>query len=59
MVISYSAETYIIMHGGGILCYTNEIISSETVNVEGIEKGCEIVLIEFSVKTCKWLCIGL
>ena len=47
------------MHGGGILCYTNEIISSETVNVEGIEKGFEIVLIEFSVKTCKWLCIGL
>ena len=46
-------------HGEGILCYINENITSKTVNVEGIEKDCEIVLIEFSIKTRKWLCIGI
>ena len=46
-------------HGGGILCYINENIPSKTVNAEGIEKDCEIILIEFSIKTRKWLCIGL
>ena len=48
-------------HGGGILCYINENenITSNTVNVEGIEKDCQIVLIEFSIKTRKWLCIGI
>ena len=46
-------------HGGGVFCYINENIPSETVNVEGIEKDCEIVLRKFSVKTPKWLCIGL
>ena len=46
-------------HGGGILCCVNENISSKTLNVEDIEKDCEFVLIESSIKTCKWLCIGL
>ena len=48
-------------HGGGILCYINENenVTSKTVNVEGIEKDCQIVLIEFSIKTRKWLCIGI
>ena len=32
----------------------NENIPSKTINVEGIEKDCEIVLIEFSVKARKW-----
>ena len=40
-------------HGGGILCYINETFPSKIVNVEGIEKDCEIVLIEFSIKTCR------
>ena len=31
----------------------NENICSKTVNVEGIVKECEIVLIEFSIKTRK------
>ena len=39
-------------HGGCVLCYINENTSSKTV------KECEIVLIEFSVKTRKWLFIG-
>ena len=46
-------------HGPGILCYVNENIPSKTVNVEGIENVCEIILIEFSIETRKWLCIGL
>ena len=46
-------------HGGGILCFINENITSKNVNVEGIEKDCNIVLIEFSIKTLKWLYIGL
>ena len=29
------------------------------VNVEGVPDDCEIILIEFSIKTRKWLCIGL
>ena len=33
-------------HGGGVLCYINENISSKTVNVDGIVKYCKIVLIE-------------
>ena len=37
----------------------NENIPSKTINVEGIEKDCEIVLIGFSVKARKWWCIGL
>ena len=45
MVISYSAETEIVM------------VEAFYV-IEGIEKDCEIVLIEFSIKTCKWLCTG-
>ena len=57
MVISYSAETEIAMVEA--FCYINENITSKTVNVEGIEKDCEIVLIEFSIKTRKWLCIGI
>ena len=46
-------------HGGGILCYINENIACKTVNAEGFEKDCEIVLIEFSIKSRKWLCVGL
>ena len=40
-------------HGGGVLCYINENISSKTVNVEGIVKDCEIILIKFFIKTRK------
>ena len=46
-------------HGGGVLCYIDENIPSKTVNVEGNVIVCEIVLMEFSIKTFKWLFIGL
>ena len=40
-------------------CYVNENIPCKMVNVEGVPDDCEIILIEFSIKTRKWLCIGL
>ena len=46
-------------HGEDVLCYINENISSKSVNVEVIVKECEIVLIEFSIRSRKWLFIGL
>ena len=46
-------------HGGGVLCYINENIPSKTLNIEVTVKECEMVLIEFSIKTRKSLFIGL
>ena len=46
-------------HGSGVLCYVNEKIPCKMVSVERVPDDCEIILIEFSVKTRKWLCIGL
>ena len=40
-------------------CYVNQNISCKMVNVEGVTDDCEIILIEFSMKTRKWLCIWL
>ena len=45
--------------GVGVLCSINENISPKTGNVEGIVKESEIILIEFSIRTRKWLFIGL
>ena len=42
-----------------IFYYVNQNISCKMVNVEGVTDDCEIILIEFSMKTRKWLCIGL
>ena len=46
-------------HGGDVLCYVNENIPWKMVNVEGVTDDCEIILIEFSIKTRKWLFIRL
>ena len=46
-------------HGGGVLCYVNENIPCKMVNDEGAPDDCEIILIEFSIKTRKWLITGL
>ena len=46
-------------HDSGVLCYVNENIPCKIVNVEGVPDDCEIILIEFSIKTRKCLCIGL
>ena len=46
-------------HSGGVLCYINEYIPCKMVSVEEVPNDCEIILIEFSVKTQTWLCLGL
>ena len=46
-------------HGGGVLSYVNENIPCKMVSAKGAPDDCEIILIEFSIKTQKWLCIGL
>ena len=40
-------------------CYVNENIPCKMVNDEGAPDDCEIILIEFSIKTRKWLITGL
>ena len=46
-------------HGGGIMSYIDEKILCKTVNVEGLPDDCEVTLIQLSIKSRKWLCIGL
>lgn len=46
-------------HSGGVLCYINENIPCKMVSVEEVPNDCAIILIEFSIKTRKWLCLGL
>ena len=46
-------------HDGGLLCYINENIPCKMVSVEGAPDDREIILIYFSIKIQKWLCIGL
>ena len=46
-------------HGGGIMFFINENIPCKTVNVEGLPDDSEVTLIELSIKSWKWLCIGL
>ena len=46
-------------HGVGIMFYVNENIPYKPVNVEGLLDDCEVTLIELSIKSRKWLFIGL
>ena len=46
-------------HGGGLMFYINENIPCKTVNVKGFTDDCEVTFIELSIKSQKWLCIGL
>ena len=47
-------------HGGGVIFYMNENISCKAVSrLEEVPDYCEIIFIEFSIKTRKWLSIGL
>ena len=43
----------------GIMFYINENISCKTVTVESLPDYCEVTLIKLSIKSRKWLCIGL
>ena len=47
-------------HGGRTtIFYINDNIPCKTVNVEGLPEDCEDTLIDLSIKSRKWLCIGL
>ena len=52
-------KTFPNQHGGCIMFYINENIPCKTVNVEGLPNDCEFTLIKLSIKSRKWLCIGL
>ena len=45
-------------YGGGVLCFVNENIRYKTIGAEEVSDDCEIILIEFSIKTRKWLSVG-
>ena len=38
-------------HCGGVLCCVNENIPCKMTSVEGVSNDCEIILIEFFIKT--------
>ena len=40
-------------YGGGVLCFVNENIRYKTIGAEEVSDDCEIILIEFSIKTRK------
>ena len=45
--------------GGGLIFYMNEQIPSNVLTLESIPRDIEIILLDFTVKNRKWLCIGL
>ena len=45
--------------GGGLIFYINEQIPSKVLTLESITGDIEIILVDFTVKNRKWLCIGL
>ena len=45
--------------GGGLIFYINEQIPSKVLTLESIPRDTEIILLDFTVKNRKWLCIGL
>ena len=58
MAIKCIAETETNM-AAEFFAYVNENIPCEMVSAEGVPEYREIILIQFSIKTRKWLCIGL
>ena len=46
-------------HDRGIMFYINENIPCKAVNFKGLPDDCEVNLVELSIKSRKWLCIGL
>ena len=45
--------------GGDLIFYINEQIPSKVLTTESIPRDTEIILLDFTVKNRKWLCIGL
>ena len=45
-------------HDGGILFYENEKIPSKVLHLNSTHDDNEVILLEFSTKGLKWLCVG-
>ena len=45
--------------GGGLIFDINEQIPSQVLTLESIPRDIELILLDFTVKSRKWLCIGL
>ena len=45
--------------GGGLMFYVNEQIPSKVLSLESISKDIELILLEFTVKNQRWLCVGI
>ena len=45
--------------GGGLMFYVNEQISSKVLSLESIPMDTELILLEFTVKIQRWLCVGI
>ena len=45
--------------GGGFIFYIKEQIPSKVLTLESIPRDIEVILLDFTVKNRKWLCIGL
>ena len=45
--------------GGGLLFYVNEQIPSKVLSLESIPMDTELILLEFTVKIQRWLCVGI
>ena len=45
--------------GGGLMFYANEQIFSKVLSLGSIPMDIELILLEFTVKSRTWLCIGI
>ena len=45
--------------GGGLMFYVNEQIPSKVPSLESIPMDIELILLEFTVKNQRWLCVGI
>ena len=45
--------------GGGLMFYVNEQIPSKVLSLESIPMDIELILLEFTVKNQRWLCVGI
>ena len=45
--------------GGGLIFYVNETIHRKILSLESIPINIELILLEFTVKNQRWLCIGI
>ena len=45
--------------GGGLIFYVNKQIPSKVLSLEPIPMDIELILLEFTVKNQRWLCVGI